>query len=278
MAAKISAFYNRRGYFVAQAYVPAQGVEDGSVTIVVIEGRYGKVGLDNHTNLSNRLAHSILRGLDSGDDVAAVQAAQDAVGQSIGEVGVVVEADLAVAAFDDHDGHRPVLDALGGHIGLGDEVAAPVIEGRDPGGHDPQVAQVQLRARLEAGDGQQLGLGEQGLAGHVQRADHDLGSWRPGVAGLGALVDADVRNRAFRLGRPRDLLDLPAGADERRCCGDLAGRQRADDGQGRRVEGRLSHSHLGRQPQTGFPVNNLSNGDRQALERAADVLDPKSAP
>ena len=70
MAARISAFYNRRGYFVAQAYVPAQGIEDGVVTIVVIEGRYGKVGLDNHTNLSNRLAHSVLRGLDSGDVVA----------------------------------------------------------------------------------------------------------------------------------------------------------------------------------------------------------------
>ena len=70
MAAKISAFYNRRGYFVAQAYVPAQDLQDGAVTIEVIEGHYGKVGLDNHTNLSNRLAGSVLRGLDSGDVVA----------------------------------------------------------------------------------------------------------------------------------------------------------------------------------------------------------------
>lgn len=70
MAAKISAFYNRRGYFVAQAYVPAQSLEDGAVTLVVIEGRYGKVGLDNHTNLSNGLARSLLHGLDSGDVVA----------------------------------------------------------------------------------------------------------------------------------------------------------------------------------------------------------------
>ena len=63
MAAKISDFYNRRGYFVAQAYVPAQDIQDGVVTIAVIEGRYGKVALDNHTNLSNHLAHSILGGL-----------------------------------------------------------------------------------------------------------------------------------------------------------------------------------------------------------------------
>jgi hemolysin activation/secretion protein len=70
MAARISDFYNRRGYFVAQAYLPAQDIEAGAVTIVVIEGHYGRVGLDNHTNLSNGLAHSILHGLDSGDVVA----------------------------------------------------------------------------------------------------------------------------------------------------------------------------------------------------------------
>ena len=70
MAARISDFYNRRGYFVAQAYLPAQDIQAGAVTIVVIEGHYGRVGLDNHTNLSNGLAHSILHGLDSGDVVA----------------------------------------------------------------------------------------------------------------------------------------------------------------------------------------------------------------
>jgi len=70
MAAKISDFYNRRGFFVAQAYLPAQDIDNGAVTIVVIEGHYGRVGLDNHTNLSNHLAHSILGGLDSGDIVA----------------------------------------------------------------------------------------------------------------------------------------------------------------------------------------------------------------
>ena len=70
MAAKITGFYNRHGYFVAQAYVPAQGVQDGAVTIAVVEGRYGKVALDNHTNLSNGLARSVLGGLDRGDPVA----------------------------------------------------------------------------------------------------------------------------------------------------------------------------------------------------------------
>jgi len=69
MAAKITSFYNRRGYFVAQAYLPAQDVKDGAVTIAVIEGRYGKIVIRNRTNLSNGLIRSILSGLNSGDPV-----------------------------------------------------------------------------------------------------------------------------------------------------------------------------------------------------------------
>ena len=71
MAARITDFYNRHGYFVAQAYLPAQSIDNGVVTIVVIEGRYGKVALDNRAHVSNGLAHSILAGLDPGDVVAA---------------------------------------------------------------------------------------------------------------------------------------------------------------------------------------------------------------
>ena len=41
-AAQISAYYNDRGYFLAQAYLPAQDIRGGAVTIAVIEGRYGK--------------------------------------------------------------------------------------------------------------------------------------------------------------------------------------------------------------------------------------------
>jgi hemolysin activation/secretion protein len=69
MAARISDFYNRHGYFVAQAYLPAQDIANGAVTIAVIEGRYGKVGLDNKSHVSNGTANSLLAGLDPGDPV-----------------------------------------------------------------------------------------------------------------------------------------------------------------------------------------------------------------
>ncbi|CAN5483437.1 ShlB/FhaC/HecB family hemolysin secretion/activation protein [soil metagenome] len=70
MAAKITGRYRSNGYFVAQAYLPAQEIKDGVVTIAVAEGQYGKVDVRNQSNLSNGLVNSQLEGLNSGDTIA----------------------------------------------------------------------------------------------------------------------------------------------------------------------------------------------------------------
>jgi len=67
MASKIGNHYRSNGYFVAQAYLPAQDVKDGAVTIAVIEGEYGKITLNNQTRLSDDLANGLLGGLNQGD-------------------------------------------------------------------------------------------------------------------------------------------------------------------------------------------------------------------
>ena len=71
MAARITDFYGSQGYFLAQAYLPAQSIANGVVTIAVIEGRYDNVGLDNQSRVSDGLASSILDGLEPGDVVVA---------------------------------------------------------------------------------------------------------------------------------------------------------------------------------------------------------------
>ena len=70
-AARIVAFYNARGYFLAQAYVPAQDIVSGNVTIAVVEGRLGKIEVRNQTNLQDRVSRTALGGLRSGDAVHA---------------------------------------------------------------------------------------------------------------------------------------------------------------------------------------------------------------
>lgn len=71
MARLITRYYNSRGYIVAQAYVPAQQISDGVVTISVIEGSYGAIRLDNTSHLHSGVAQGELNGLDSGDSVEA---------------------------------------------------------------------------------------------------------------------------------------------------------------------------------------------------------------
>ena len=69
-AARIANYYHQHGYFVAQAYIPAQDVQDGIVTITVVEGHYGKVTLNNTTHLSDSLANDLLRPVRSGEAVS----------------------------------------------------------------------------------------------------------------------------------------------------------------------------------------------------------------
>lgn len=67
MAAKITDHYRSNGYFVAQAYLPAQDIKDGAITIAVIEGQYGKLDVRNQSRLSNDLIQAQLAGINSGD-------------------------------------------------------------------------------------------------------------------------------------------------------------------------------------------------------------------
>jgi hemolysin activation/secretion protein len=69
LAARITAFYNQHGFVVAQAYLPAQEITNGAVTIAIVEGRYGKIGLDNRTNISDGQLRGVLGGLNSGDPI-----------------------------------------------------------------------------------------------------------------------------------------------------------------------------------------------------------------
>lgn len=68
-AVSIANHYRSQGYFLAQAYLPAQEIVDGAVTITVAEGRYGEVILRNETNLSDVVARQLLSGLNEGDTI-----------------------------------------------------------------------------------------------------------------------------------------------------------------------------------------------------------------
>ena len=69
-ASKVSDYYHARGYFLAQAYLPEQDVQDGTVTITVAEGRYGKIELNNPNQVASRTPALRLGGIAPGDLIA----------------------------------------------------------------------------------------------------------------------------------------------------------------------------------------------------------------
>jgi len=71
MAERITEHYTRHGFLVAHAYLPAQEVKDGVVTVAVIEGQYGLVKVNNTSRLDDAVADDLLVGIQAGDVIAA---------------------------------------------------------------------------------------------------------------------------------------------------------------------------------------------------------------
>lgn len=67
---RISQYYHARGYFLAQAYLPEQDVQDGTLTITVLEGQYGRISLNHGARLADYVPQGIMKGLTAGDLVA----------------------------------------------------------------------------------------------------------------------------------------------------------------------------------------------------------------
>lgn len=63
---RIMDYYHAHGYPLARAIIPPQTIRDGMVAIEVIEARYGKVLLDNHSGVGDPLLQSTLSPLKSG--------------------------------------------------------------------------------------------------------------------------------------------------------------------------------------------------------------------
>ncbi len=66
LASRITDYYHQHGYPLARAIVPVQTIHDGVVEIEAIEAHYGKINLNNHSPVHDRLLSSTLAPLHSG--------------------------------------------------------------------------------------------------------------------------------------------------------------------------------------------------------------------
>ena len=71
MAASMERYYHSHGYPVAQAYLPAQDINDGAITIAVAEGHYAQVLVRNQSHVSAGVLSGVLQDIKAGDLVDA---------------------------------------------------------------------------------------------------------------------------------------------------------------------------------------------------------------
>jgi hemolysin activation/secretion protein len=72
-ARRITAYYRAQGFAVARAYLPAQDITDGAITIAVIEGRIASHKLNNQARLSDSAAQAYFGSVKDGDVIKADQ-------------------------------------------------------------------------------------------------------------------------------------------------------------------------------------------------------------
>ncbi|MES2910525.1 MAG: ShlB/FhaC/HecB family hemolysin secretion/activation protein [Pseudomonadota bacterium] len=66
-ARRITAYYRREGFAVARAYLPAQDITNGTITISVIEGRISSYRVNNTSLLSDAAANAYIGEVKTGD-------------------------------------------------------------------------------------------------------------------------------------------------------------------------------------------------------------------
>lgn len=76
-AATITKFYRAHGYPLARAFIPSQEVRDGVVEIAVLEGRYGKLKIENVAGVSGKPVTRILRNAASPNPIRSAPLERD---------------------------------------------------------------------------------------------------------------------------------------------------------------------------------------------------------
>lgn len=66
-AARITAYYRKRGYFLANAYIPEQDIQNGVLNIAVLEGSLDQVKLKNTARIFDERVLSHLKSLSTGE-------------------------------------------------------------------------------------------------------------------------------------------------------------------------------------------------------------------
>lgn len=69
VVARVTRYYREHGYVLARAYLPRQDIDGGVVRIAVVEGKYGKIVLENHARMHDGVVRQPLGNLREGEPI-----------------------------------------------------------------------------------------------------------------------------------------------------------------------------------------------------------------
>lgn len=192
LATRLTLYYRQKGFVVARAYVPAQDLTDGRLRLRVVEGKLGRVLLDNRSRVRDQVVRARVEGLSAlpalhYDDLEAallnvnalpgaqVERADLLPGQTSGTT------DLALIA----KATAPVL----GQITLDNE-------GSRYTGRERLGLQAEWTSPAELGDRLSLGM----LASTKGDLAHGRLAWSVPVSHAGTRVEGALARTLYRLG------------------------------------------------------------------------------
>lgn len=121
-AARITANYRQRGYFIASAYLPAQDIQGGVVEVTILEGNLGKLTVENRSAVADHVVRAFLPDLQQGRPLR-----QDTLERSLlllnGLPGVEVQSTVTPGAslgVTDLDIRVDSQSRIGGNVSLDD--------------------------------------------------------------------------------------------------------------------------------------------------------------
>ncbi len=212
---RISHFYRQRGYLLARAYLPAQDISAGTVTIAILEGRLDHITVNNQSKLATRQLQSLLdtqqpsgKPVQSDKANRALLLLQALPG--IGQVQGSLHPSATVGSTD-----------LNVDVTAGPWITGSV--GLDNGGNRFTGAE-RLNGALNlnnlAGIGDQLSL--QAVVTNQDRMDYGRVAWDAPLGSQGLRLGAAFSNLRYQLGDAFAPLDAHGIARTTSVYGDLA--------------------------------------------------------
>jgi hemolysin activation/secretion protein len=106
VAETLTKYYRDNGYFVAKAYVPKQEIIDGIIEIVILEGEYGSVNVDNKSLVSSKRINGIIGKMTDGKIIKAEDVERQMIlvnktpGANLNKINIKPGDEFGTSSFD----------------------------------------------------------------------------------------------------------------------------------------------------------------------------------